>query len=118
MQLAFRHAVTAIGNLTKQRLGLAVVVVTEPSGLVDELSDLTVVEDELLPPLPDAPPDLADAEPDTEELDEDAMDEVPEDDATANDAEFVCVCTVCWSKQVAAVEPTLLIDFIAILYWL
>ncbi len=65
-------------------------VVTEPSGLVDVVSDLTVVEDELLellPPLPDAPPADADL-PDAEVEDEDdAWDDV-----------LVCDCAGCWVK--------------------
>ena len=65
-----------------------IVVVTEPSGLVEEVSDLTVVEDELLellPPLPDAPPAYADL-PDAEVGDE--------DDAWDEDVS-VCDCVGC-----------------------
>ncbi len=67
-------------------------VVTEPSELVDDVSDLTVVdEDELLELPPEAPPDLTD-----EEADEDALGEVLGDDA--DDVESVCVCAACWVK--------------------
>ena len=64
-----------------------IVVVTEPLELVDDVSDLIVVDED---ELPEALPDWADEEPD-----EDALDEVLEDDA---DVEDVCVCAVCWVK--------------------